>query len=117
MKISTLDKEKKTGIENEVESVAGALGLGDMWTLPGDSERRDTGLKQMVGLCSDCSNLDYCKSEYGTVHAHCSEYNIKLTGNHRIKECTKYSRRGQMTLADALRMAYLIDIDKREIGF
>jgi hypothetical protein len=117
MKVSTLDKDKKTEIENQVESMAGSLGLGDMWTQPGLSERRDTGLKNMVGLCSMCTHLNYCKGEYGTVHAHCEEYGIRLTGRERVKECTKYARRGQMLLSEALQMAHIIEVGKREIGF
>jgi hypothetical protein len=117
MKISTFDKEKKDDIGNEIEAVAGSLGLGDLWTMSGDSERRDTGLKDMLGLCAYCTHLHYCKGEYGSVHAKCAEYEMKLTGRERIKECTQYSKRGQMILSEALRMAYIIEIDKREIGF
>lgn len=117
MRVKELEKTVKESIENEIEAGAGMLGLGDLYSQTSHSEMNETGLKNILGLCAYCKELDYCKGEYGTVFAKCNYYDIRLRGRERMEECTRYAKRGQMLLQEALTMAHIIDIDNHKIGF
>ena len=68
------------------------------------------------GLCSDCNYLITAESEFKILIAKCAELEIKLTSAQPIIKCTKYNKRGQMSLWDMKDIAILID-DKEKIGF
>jgi len=116
MKFNDLDKKKQIEIRYAIDSATDILGM-DEWDGLGQAKYGST-LEGMVGLCATCSHLEYCESEYGNVHAKCYEYDLRLSGAQRIVECTKYDKRGQLSLNQMYGMAYLIEVDKSKIdGF
>ena len=74
-------------------------------------------LKNKIGLCSDCSSLNYCRSEFGNIVASCARFKIRITGRNRIMECTDYYQRGQMSLYDMYQIAWIINTNKNSVGF
>lgn len=119
-KIADLDNDKRMAVVEELEAKSIELGFGDQYSPPSasSSRRRNTGLKDKVGLCHDCNHLEYAQTEYGNVYAGCRYYEFRLSGRDRIVTCSSYSRRGQMTLQEALGMAHLIEgTGKTRIGF
>jgi hypothetical protein len=115
-KLSDLAKEERKIIEEHLEGISSSLGM-DVWE--SYSANGMTGLKELVGMCHNCKNLNYCKTEFNTVHAICSAFEFKLTGQNRITECNLHSPKGVLTLNEMYAMAYLIDPDgnKKVEGF
>ncbi len=111
-KLINFKREDRSNIEREIETNATMLGLGDY-----DPISSNEGLlKDQIGICYNCLNLNYCRSEFGTVLAYCNTFEIKLSGQNRIIECNCHSPRGCMSLQDMFSIAVLIDIDKKEVG-
>jgi hypothetical protein len=69
------------------------------------------------GLCYDCKCLYAFKTEYGTMRGKCYEFEIIMNGINKIKHCTRYDKKGQMSLDDMKDMAILIDDEKKKVGF
>jgi hypothetical protein len=114
-KISELGKKEKQNMEDFLETKATEIGLS-MYSAGGEEISRS--LENEIGICCKCKNLRYAKGEFTTVLAMCSSFDIRLNGRDRIAECTDYSERGRLTLQEMYAMAYLIDMDKKEIkGF
>ena len=118
MKINELNEKDKERFEEETRAVAASMGIESRFGIIRNSKNdRHSGLKNVVGLCYDCTRLEYCKTEYGNIFANCEYFNMRITGRDRIKECSHYSRRGQMTLDMAFSLGRLIDIEGRKAGF
>jgi hypothetical protein len=114
-KISELGKKEKQNMEDFLETKATEIGLS-MYSSGGEEISRS--LENEIGICCKCKHLRYAKGEFITVLAVCSSFDIRLNGRDRIVECTDYSERGRLSLQEMYAMAYLIDIDKKEIkGF
>ena len=113
-KFVDLDEDGKERIGNLLEVKAIQLGF-DKWE--SDSSRVG-GLEDLIGLCSNCQSMRYCKSEFGNVRAICWEFKINLHGQDKIVECNEHSARGTMSLRDMELIATIIDLEKSEIkGF
>lgn len=115
-KFSTVEQDERRAIENELESKSQALGMDSYESYGTDAQ---TGLKVLVGMCANCKNLNYCKTEFGTVHAICTMFEFKFSGKNRITECNLHSPKGVLTLQEMYSIAYLIDADtnKKVKGF
>ena len=115
-KLSDLKDDKRSSIQQELNSRSSSLGL-DSW----DSQAGDvqTGLKHILGMCASCKELNYCKSEFGNVYAMCYTFDIRLTGKNRITECNKYTPKNALSLNEMYNIAYLIDgnTNKKVKGF
>ncbi len=81
-------------------------------------------LKQTIGMCHDCSNLCYTRTEFDNILAYCdregfaSRMALRLTGQNIVTECTLYYNKNHMSLYDMTSIATLIDIDLKPIkGF
>jgi hypothetical protein len=116
IKLSDLEHEDKSQLQNELDGKSAALGM-ESYESYGNALR--TGLKDLIGICHDCKFLLYCKTEFGNVFAKCSELEIRLSGQNRIKECNLHAQRFAMSLNDMYSIAYLIDVDtnKKVQGF
>ncbi len=108
-KLSELEEEDKSRIENELEAKSSELGMDSYDSYAGGNDLKL--LKDFIGICADCKSLQYCKSEFGKVFARCSHYEMKLTGQNRIMECTCHDPKGVLSLQEMYAMAYLIDTD------
>ena len=108
MKLKDLETEERNDLENELEAQSIRLGM-DSYDSPTDTI---TKLKDLIGVCSDCKYLDYARMEFGDVYASCDIFNKRLSGQNRVVECNKYSKRGQMSLQEMYTIAHLIDVDK-----
>ena len=115
-KLSDLDKTDKENIEEELDSKATSLGLDSYTSYTGGNDLKL--LKDIIGICSDCKSLQYCKAEFGSVFAKCCHYEIRLSGNNRIMECTCHDPKGVLSLQEMYAMATLIEADEPSIkGF
>lgn len=114
-KFSELEQDEKRIIENELESKSQQIGM-DAFESYGSHEV--SSLKELVGLCSNCKMLNYCKTEFGNVFAKCNEFEIRLTGQNRITECNMHSPKNVLTLTEMYSIAYLIDPSEEKVeGF
>jgi hypothetical protein len=115
-KFSTVDRDERKAIEDELESKSQSLGMEAYEAYGNDIQ---TGLKTLVGMCHDCKNLNYCKTEFGTVFAICTMFEFKFSGKNRITECNIYSPKNVLSLNEMYSIAWLIDVDtnKKVKGF
>lgn len=105
-KFSNLADEDRKVIEEELDSKSQEMGMTSFESY-GTTEVKQ--MKDQIGLCADCKNFNYCKSEFGTVVAFCVEFNIRLSGQNRITECNLHSPKRALTLNEMYSIAYLID--------
>ena len=115
-KFSNVGKEERKAIENELDSKSQALGMDSFESYSSDIQ---TGLKALVGMCHNCKNLKYCKTEFGNVHAECGLFEFRLSGNNRITECNQHTPKNVLSLSEMYSIAWLIDTDsnKKVKGF
>jgi hypothetical protein len=115
-KLSDLESEVKQQIENELEAKSSELGMDAYDSYSGGNDLKL--LKDFIGICADCKSLQYCKTEFGKVFAKCSHYEMKLSGQNRITECTCHDPKGVLSLQEMYAMAHLIDADPLSVkGF
>lgn len=115
-KLSDLEKNTRDNIEEELDSKATELGMDSYSSYVGGNDLKL--LKDFIGICADCKSLQYCKTEFGKVFSRCSHYEIGLTGQNRITECTCHDPKGVLSLQEMYAMATLIDSDPPSVkGF
>ena len=73
--------------------------------------------EEEFGLCHDCKCLYALKTQYGTIRGKCFEFEIIMNGINKITNCTRYDKKGQMSLDDMKDLAFLINNDKKKVGF
>lgn len=111
-KFIDLDDDAQDKMGDVLEAKAIELGL-DKW----ESQSIEySSLKDLIGICSNCQNMRYCKREFGDVCAICWTFRINLNCQDKIIECNEHSPRGVMSLRDMEMMATLIDIGEGVIG-
>lgn len=108
-KLNDLDKDERRLIEDNLDSVSSHLGM-DSFESYGTNEQKM--MKDQVGMCANCKHLNFCKTEFGTVHAICNHFEFKLSGQNRIVECNCHSPKNVMSLTEMYSMAYLIEPDE-----
>uniref|UniRef100_A0A6H2A3C2 Uncharacterized protein n=1 Tax=viral metagenome TaxID=1070528 RepID=A0A6H2A3C2_9ZZZZ len=110
-KLMDFNKEEKDKICDEVVARASMLGFDSY-------EGCRTYIKtRSFGLCSDCKHLQLAKSEFRTIFARCYDFEVKLHKSEPVTECTNYEQRYTLTLNQMNEIAYIINIDQKEIGF
>jgi len=110
-KITELKNDDRRAVEEQLETISSSLGM-EAWNSHGN-ERKGL-LEDLIGMCYNCRNLNYCKTEFGNVFAKCAEYDIKLSGQNRIIECNSHSPMYIMSLQEMYSIAYLIDSNQKE---
>lgn len=114
-KLADLEKTEKRNIEEQLESISSSMGM-DVWEVY--TQNGSVILQDLIGICYNCKNLNYCKTEFNSVHAVCTTFETKLSGQNRIVECNVHAPRGVMTLNDMYAIAYLIDPAEEKVeGF
>jgi len=115
-KLSDLDKEEKRNLKEELEGISSSMGM-EPWE--SYSNMGSSALKEAIGICFNCKNLNYCKTEFLNVHAVCTEFDFRLSGQNRITECNVHSPKGVLSLQEMYAMAYIIDDneEKKVKGF
>jgi hypothetical protein len=114
-KFSELDKDTKSDIGDELEAKSASMGM-DAWDSHGTNDQNL--LKDLIGMCYNCKSLNYCKTEFGNVHAICPEFKFKLNGQNRITECNLHSPKNCLSLTEMYAMAYLIEPNEEKVdGF
>lgn len=114
-KVSDLDEKDRNSLRESLDAQATLLGQ-DIWDKTSPNMKFDS-LRDQLGICCDCANLYYCRTEYERVFAFCDIMKVRLYAQDRMVECNIYSRRGEMPLEDMIPMATIIEIGKKEIGF
>ena len=111
-KISDFEDKERRQISSEVDALASEY----------DTDKYDgvsmgvRGLKNDMGLCGQCKDLLFTKTQYGTQYAKCTEWKKNLNGVDLVVECTAFRRRGEMSLYDMKDIAIIIETPKRKIG-
>ena len=114
-KLSDLDKDEKHNMKQELDGASSAMGM-ESWDTYSNSG--NGSFKEAVGICFNCKNLNYCKTEFGNVHAVCTEFDFRLNGQNRITECNIHSPKGVLSLNEMYNIAYVIDgYENKEVGF
>jgi len=108
-KLSNLPDDERRTLSDEIDS------LGNQYPIAG-YDTAFGGFKIEMGLCTNCCQLLFSKSQYGTIYARCEKWEKQLNGVDLIQECTGFARRGEMSLWDMKQIAVLIDVEKRKIG-
>lgn len=121
MKLKDLDDKDRRKVNSDIEDTADAMGFKDSdWGKNHNSNRKDQEsiVSNRLGICGKCDSCCYTIGEYGSIWAKCDYYDLRLSGNERVKDCIRFARRGQMTLQQACSLAVLIDDDggPRKIG-
>ena len=115
-KFSELEEDERHRLEDELDSKAEVLGLNTYNSY--ESRSSFNSLEQTIGICSNCKNLQYCRTEFNNVFARCSEFEIKLNGQNKVTECTFHNAKGTLSLSDMENIAILIDPSESKIkGF
>lgn len=116
-KVKELDRKDKELLMDELEAKSIEMGIGDQWDNPKSLSNFDS-IKNVIGICYNCENMSYCRSEFGNVIAKCQEFDIWIKGKDRIVDCNEHSERGSLSLREMSSMAVLIDPQKKKIkGF
>jgi len=110
-KLADLDKKVIQDITSEIE--AGASNIGqDTYDYASNHF-----INNKLGVCADCVYLNQVVTEYDKIYARCRELEIPIKGVDPIRECTRYNKRGSLTINEMQDIAYIIEVDKRKIGF
>jgi len=110
-KLNEYNKKEKQRITSEIEAHATIFEIDEYDSTTSGDVIID------LGLCSKCKDLLCTQTEYGTIYAQCRIWEKMLNTSNRVKHCTRFRRRGQMSLYDMQDIATIININKREIGF
>lgn len=114
-KLSDLESGDRRIIEEELEAKSSTLGM-DSYEAYEDSHDQQF-LKDAVGICHNCKELHYCRSEFAghdKVFAKCALFELRLSGQNRITECNCHSPRKILSLNEMYAMATLIDPDDKD---
>ena len=111
-KLSDLEKKDREDTKAKLEIFASLIDT-DSWAAgtPKRSRTKD------YGLCSDCIDFRFYKTEYGRGCGYCSLWRKYINKIDIIIECADYNKRGQMSLNDMKEIAVIIEIDDKKIGF
>jgi len=75
-------------------------------------------LEAIVGICATCGRYQYVLNDtHQLVHSYCCVHE-RYIGRHKVKECSAYHAKNQLSLNTMYEMATLIDVveDKAKIG-
>ncbi len=107
-KLSEFKSEEQRAIKNEIDAHAAIIQVEDYST---------GNVATDLGLCSNCKQLIYTSTEYGTAYAKCNEWEMRLNLSNRIKHCNRFRQRGQMDLYEMKDVAIIIDPDKKKLDY
>jgi hypothetical protein len=74
-------------------------------------------LLDALGLCHDCKYCAVTEFEFKGAWVVCNYHERSLNMKDRIVRCNSYTKRGQMSLFDMQGLAWLIENDKKKVGF
>lgn len=94
-----------------VEARASQLGLS--------SYNADEGNKAPdgFGLCSGCNLFQFARTEFSVIFARCAEFEIQLSSQRPVTDCSGYVKRGALTLMEMYGMAAEIRPARDKAGF
>ena len=107
-----LQKKEANNIEAHVRRQAQVIGI-DAW----EGHVGNTGDLKKYGLCRSCVHLKFARTAFAIRASSCMCFEMRLSVNDPITECTAYEKRAQLSLTDMWNMAYLIDGRDKQIGF
>ena len=120
MKLTDLEGDERRAIEDELEAKASGMGMCQYDSYD-NLDGHQQNLKNSIGICYNCKNLHYCRSEFAghdKVFARCDLFKLTLSGQHRVTECNCHNAKKILTLTEMYAMATLIDTVKDEVkGF
>ena len=69
------------------------------------------------GLCASCKEFQLTRTEYKVLLARCGYSDLKLNDDDPVVECSLYDKRGTLTLEQMIGMAYLLETNRKKVGF
>jgi len=110
--ILKMSRDKERQLSKEIDVGARLIGADvDEGTGPSNFNSK------RFGICSDCTSLKACVSEYGRTFAQCYEFEMLLYGRDPIVNCTKYEKKGEMKLWEMKEIAIILEPHKKKAGF
>lgn len=110
-KLDDFNKDDQRKLQSEVET--GARTIGVDWY----EDVSQLFSRKVFGRCSDCKYLHATRTKYDRVFAKCYINEIRLSSIDPVVECTSYRGRGEMDIEDMTRIATIIELPGRRIGF
>lgn len=107
------DMEDRWEFRDDVSELGKKIKVGEERTNPIEVRI----LRRRLGICFECNNCDWCITEFDNVIAYCDHFEVRLSGRDKMKRCSAFKTRGQMSLSQMANMAWLIDIPKDGAGF
>lgn len=115
-KVSDLERKDKHQLQEQLEAAAESLGMG-FYSVEGDNSGYGPNHSAIVGLCSNCAHYEYVENDvHQVVFAHCERFEKPL-GKNKVKNCSSFVKRGQLSLNEMYAMAIVLDVPKPKIGF
>lgn len=112
-KLKDLSQTERKAVSEEINTGAAMIGQ-DSWDT---AVHLNSKSNNRLGLCSDCINANVIITEYGTTYANCERFEIPLSGRDPVVSCTRYTKRGSLTIQEMESMAILLETNKKEVGF
>ncbi len=111
-RFSEYEERERKELSRQIEQGHNLLGIEGDWDIPENRAKWE-----QFGLCRTCSYFRAAETMYGTVFARCDSFDIRLKAGDPIVECSCYNKVGLLTIHDMKEMAYIIELNKKKIGF
>ena len=80
-------------------------------------DQPSASLRDALGICHNCKYCAVTEFEFKGAWVVCNYHERHLNLHDRIVRCNSYEKRGQMRLLDMYDLAWIIENDKRKVGF
>ena len=106
-KYSELEKKEKSEIERHI------------WNIEGSFENCNEGTTKSssYGMCSSCKYFQYTSTEFKVLVSRCGIFEIKLSDTNPVIKCSSFDKKGELSLTQMLNMAYIIETQRKKVGF
>jgi len=110
-KISDIEEDSRCAIQEEVES------LSNCYDDKISKVVNVNYIKNKYGICFDCRNFTCAQYEFTGEVAKCEYFGRWLIGKDRVTNCNCYYKRATLSLQEMQNIAYILEVDKNEVGF
>ncbi|OIO62191.1 hypothetical protein AUJ83_03425 [Candidatus Woesearchaeota archaeon CG1_02_33_12] len=73
--------------------------------------------KKQYGMCISCSYFAYASTDFRVIVSYCKRLKIYRKEGDVVSKCSEYDEVGRMNIYDMERIAYVLELDKGNIGF
>jgi hypothetical protein len=108
-KLSEFDKTEQDNLIEELSTVGNAI--------EEKTDQPSNYLAEALGMCHDCKYCAVTEFEFTGFIAKCNYHEALLNRKDRVVRCNSYFKRGHMTMYDMRDIAYILELDKKKVGF